>query len=85
MLILLNDALSRKDQMVQIERTQTRYLEDLNHGLQLFYDSTGKLFEYQMTHDPAARRHSIDSLHALESLYENATRRCCDGNDQAEL
>jgi signal transduction histidine kinase len=67
-LLLLNDAVARKDQMVQAERAQAKYLEDLNHGVQLFYDSTGKLFEYELTDDPAARRHSIDSLNMLREL-----------------
>ena len=67
-LLTLNDALTRKEQMVQLERVESKYLEDLNHGIQLFYDSTGKLFEYEITRDPAAQRHSLDALHTLRAL-----------------
>jgi signal transduction histidine kinase len=67
-LFLLNDALSRKAQMVEIERAQARYLDNLNHCIQLFYDATGKLFEYELTSDPAAQRHGLDAMRQLKEL-----------------
>src|ERR1700733_4086849 len=67
-LFLLNDALLRKAQMVEIERAQARYLDNLNHCIQLFYDATGKLFEYELTSDPAAQRHGLDAMRQLKEL-----------------
>lgn len=67
-LFLLNDSLSRKAQMVEIERAQARYLENLNHCIQLFYDATGKLFEYELTSDPFAQKHGLNSMSQLKEL-----------------
>jgi signal transduction histidine kinase len=67
-LVLLNQALAQKSQLMDEEQSQTKYLENLNHGFQLFYDATGKLFEYELTSDPAARQHSLASIKEFREL-----------------
>src|SRR5476649_433388 len=64
----LNGALARKAQMVETERTQSKYLEDLNHGLQLFYDVAAKLFEYELTSDPVAKEVGLGEMKELKAL-----------------